>query len=778
MGHAHIDTAWLWPLAETRRKCLRTFATQVRNLEQFPGFRFLCSQPQQYAFIEEESPPLFEQIAKLVREGRWEAAGAMWIEPDANIPSGESLIRQILHGTRYWRERFGQDAPQTFLYLPDTFGFPASLPQICRLAGLKTFITNKIAWSETNRFPHVTFNWRGIDGSEVLTHLTPGHNYNSSIVPQDFVDAEERLLDLDGTRCMEWLQPYGWGDGGGGPDEEQILNAELAAIAGGMPNVQQCSATDFCEQLHTSFARHDDPRTWDGELYLELHRGTYTTHARLKASNRRAERELREIEALAAAPALGDSETIEKLRPWLDTTWKTVLLNQFHDILPGSSIPVVYEDAHRALDAVHLDCTHQLDEGLRRIEARVDTRNLERPLLVWNPASSNRSAVVDTDAGPRLVQDVPPLGIRVIDLAPDVEHEHPVVAGERTLSNGLVEFELDDSGRCRRLASIESSVEFEDPINTLVLHPDMPRRWEAWDLDRDYVDQRTALLDVAASIRVIEDRPERGVIEVDKPIGRASRIRQRYVLESHARVVRVESHLDWHEEQAILRAEFAPSIRSRFATYGIQFGSIQRPTHANTSWERAAFEVPGHLWMDLSEPGRGLAIIDDGSRFGRSCRGNTLGLSLVRATTFPDPTADRGVHDFAYGLMPHDGDWRRAAVDEEAEAFGTRMRAIPAPAGSNGPLGDRWSLLPIECETTSIEIAACKPPEQGEGIVLRLVERRGARGVARITLPEGVESASMVDLHEQPLNDANVERSGRTVEVRFAPYQIQTLLLR
>jgi alpha-mannosidase len=777
LGHAHIDTAWLWPIAETRRKCLRTFATQLRNLERHPEFRFLCSQPQQYAYVEEDSPELFERITARVHDGRWEAAGAMWIEPDANIPSGESLIRQIVHGTRYWKDRFGESAPQEFLYLPDTFGFPASLPQICRLAGLETFITNKIAWSETNRFPHVTFNWRGIDGTEVLSHFTPGHNYNSSIMPQDFVDAEERLLEQDGTRATTWLQPYGWGDGGGGPDEEQIMNAELAGRSAAMPTVDACSATEFCRRLHAEFDT-ESPPVWDGELYLELHRGTYTTHARLKASNRRAERELREIEILASSPELAESEVVDELRPWLDTTWKTVLLNQFHDILPGSSIASVYTEAHQQLDAVHLDCTHQIEEAIRRIETRLDTGSFRRPLLVWNPSSTERDAVVDSDSGPRLAKAVPGLGIRILDLDLEDAVEHPVQVTERTLSNGVVAVELDEHGRICRLESIADSVRFDEPMNTLVLHPDRPRRWEAWDLDRDYTDVSLPQVDEPATITIDEEHPLRGSIQVERKIGRSSSIVQRYVLEAGSKVVRIETDLDWQEEHAILRAECAPDIRSRLATYGIQFGTIERPTHVNTSWEKAAFEVPGHLWMDLSEPGRGLAVIDDGSRFGRSCRENVMGLSLVRATSFPDPDADRGRHTFAYGLMPHGGDWRRAGVDEEAESFGTRMRSVPAPAGASGPIKDGWSAIPVASTGTSIEIAACKPAESGAGMVLRVVERRGGRGTVRITLPEGCETARAVDLHENPLEEEALEPRDGVVDISLDPYQIRTILMR
>ena len=777
IGHAHIDTAWLWPLSETRRKCLRTFATQLRNIERFPSFHFLCSQPLQYAYIEEENPQLFQEITKQVHAGRWEPFGAMWIEPDANIPSGESLIRQILHGTHYFKDKFGDAAPQTALYLPDTFGFPASLPQICRLAGLKTFITNKMAWSETNRFPHVTFRWRGIDGTDVLTHFTPGHNYNSSIQPQDFVDAEDRLLKSDGTRCTLWLQPYGWGDGGGGPDPEQISNAQLGAIAADLPHVASYSATRFCEELHKECGETNDQPIWDGELYLELHRGTYTTHARLKASNRKAERELREIEALAIATRSTHPDIPQELEPWLDTAWKTVLLNQFHDILPGSSIKEVYDEAHEQMDHVHLECAQRIDEGLRRIAGEVDTQGMQRPVMTWNPSSSTRSGVIKTDAGDRFIEHVPAMGIQVVDLAEEVTLQNPVQASQYSLNNGLVGMTIDDTGQVTELTHFDRNVPLLEPSNALVLYTDRPRRWQAWDIDRDYVDHQILQNHPAERITLLEQSELRGVIEYEKTIGASSRIIQRYILDAGSPVIRIETHLDWHEEHMLLRALFTPDIRARSATFGIQFGSIERPTHVNTSWEKAAFEVPGHLWMDLSEPGSGFAVLDDGSRIGRSCRENQLGLSLVRATNFPDPTADQGIHEFAYGLMPHEGDWRKAQVPNEAESFGNQLRTIPVGAGAPGSIRSPWNITPIDSDSTGIEIAACKPALDGNGIILRLVELHGAKRTLKMPLPDGIQQVQDVDLRERTCQIPGLHHADNSVAISLKPYQIRTLRL-
>ena len=776
VGHAHIDTAWLWPLSETRRKCMRTFATQLRNLEEQEEFRFLCSQPQQYRFVEEGSPELFRQIARRVEEGRWEPFGAMWVEPDANIPSGESLIRQIQHGTRYFRDRFGDRAKDDALYLPDTFGFPASLPQICRGCGLDTFITNKIAWNETNRFPHVTFEWKGIDGTCLLTHFTPGHNYNSSIDPQDFIDAEKRMLASDGAGCRTWLQPYGWGDGGGGPDRTQISNARNAAVAAGLPEVEHGSAREFCRRLHEEFRAHPGGPQWDGELYLELHRGTYTSQARLKASNRRAECELREIEALGFLNRVAGAALAGTAR--LDDAWKTVLLNQFHDILPGSSINAVNREAHRQLDELHGSCHELIEEALREAMARADTRTLERPVLVWNPASCGSDRVVDTESGPVLARDLPGVGIRMIDLARPDRPEHPVRAEGTTLENGLCRFTVDATGRIGSLAGPGGELPIEEPLNTLVLHADRPRRWQAWDLDRDYVDHRSVQDGEAERVELVERSELRGVIECVRSLGSDSRITQRYVLEAESPVVRIETHLDWREDDTMLRAEFAPTIRARSATHGIQFGSLQRPTHANTSWDRAAFEVPGHLWMDLSQPGRGLAILDDGSRIGRSCHGNRMGLSLARSSGFPDPEADRGVHRFSYGLMPHEGDWRTAGVREEAERLLRPARTMTANAGTPGEAGIRWSCLEGLGSAAGIELSALKEAEDGSGWIVRVVEMQGGSRSVGFTLPPDLREVEVVDLLERPLpREGLVLEEGRCT-LRLEPFQIRTLRIR
>ena len=791
VGHAHIDTAWLWPIAETRRKCLRTFATVDRIMERTPNFRFLCSQAQQYQWIREDSPQLFERIAARVREGRWEPGGAMWIEPDCNAPSGESFIRQILHGTGWWRDAFGADAPQRHLYLPDTFGFPASMPQIIRGAGLDTFMTNKISWCERNKFPHVSFDWVGIDGTSVLTHLTPGHNYNSSILPADLQFAERNVTELDQAAMPTWLQPYGFGDGGGGPTVEQAERIELMAEGvEGLPAVEFGRADDFCGRLHAEAAALQaagrEPAKWDGELYLELHRGTYTSHQWLKQANAEAESALRAVELIGCGAPQATPATTAALRDRLDATWKLVLLNQFHDILPGSSIPEVYVDARAQYETIRSVCRAELDAGLDQWAASLDATGFDQPVLIMNPASTPRSGVVDLGDELLPVDSVPAAGGTLVD-ASRLHTVEPVTVAERSMRNGRIEVAFDEVGRVielRRAGGESVNGLDEDgrvrPLNRFRLYEDRPRRWEAWDLDRDYHEKFEEIVSEAARHAVIESGPLRGAIEFEHPIGRSSRLVVRYVLDAGANRVDVRLLVDWQEDQTLLRAEFPTGIRARSATFGIPFGEIERATHRNTSWEEARFEVPGRRWMDLSQPGLGLAVLDAGI-VGRNAHRSTLGLSLLRSPGFPDPTCDRGVHRLAYALMPHGGDRFAAEVDAEAEAFAEPLIAHRPTLTATSPEGGS-SIVPVRYlvdGAARLELVAYKPSEDGTGTILRVVEKHGASGTVTVQVPSHA-TAALVDLMERDVETPGLEWDPKTHEARFPirPFEIISLHFR
>ncbi|MCC6677533.1 MAG: alpha-mannosidase [Phycisphaerales bacterium] len=799
VGHAHIDTAWLWPARETKRKCLRTFATVLRNMERFPDFRFLCSQAQQYAWVEERSPALFEQIRARVAEGRWEPGGAMWIEPDANIISGESLIRQILHGERYWRSRFGAAGRQRFLYLPDTFGFCPALPQIMAQAGLDTFITNKMIWSQFNTFPHTTFRWRGLDGTEILTHFTPGHDYNASNTPKQLRHAETHHRNRDQGRAgasrapgpARFLQPFGFGDGGGGPTDWSIRYTQLAADCDGLPRMKLSTAGEFCDGLHADHASlraaGEDLPVWSGELYLELHRGTLTTQARIKRANLRAEQSLRLAELLCANSPTGGPMA----RAELDEAWKLTLLNQFHDIIPGSSIGPVYDDAIKDHARIEAIATGIIERSIPGWIERLGTDGIAEPIAVFNPGSRPRSGIVEVagpggEKRPVFASEVPALGIAVVDAGAGLPCPvHAASAGDSvTLSNGVLTAVIDAYGRITSLRRGAAGREVcaAGPLNQLVLYEDRPTMWDAWDIDWFYAQKPCPIsAGTRADVRILSAGPARADVEIAMPVGESSRLTQIFRLDVGSPRLDIITRVGWHESRRLLRALFPTDVVSDHATYGTQLGHIRRPTHRNTSWDMGRFEVCAHRFADLSEPGFGLALLAD-CKYGYSAHDSTLGLSLLRSPKWPDPDADMGDHEFTYALMPHDGDWRAAGVDAEGEALAAPMRARPVEPRP-GKL-NRWSPFRISTDgPVGIAVDAFKPAHDDDRLILRLHEHHGGRGTAHIDWNIPPRAVAATDLLEQPTDLRGLEhrsdlRAGQPrTSVPLRPFQIVTLAI-
>lgn len=817
VGHAHIDTAWLWRTRETRRKCIRTFSTVLRLLEQHPKFHFICSQPQQYAWIETDAPAVFSEIAQRVHEGRWEPAGAMWIEPDCNLPCGESLVRQVLHGMRYWHDRFGSTGRQRMLYLPDTFGFCPALPQIMRLAGLDTFLTNKLSWNDTTDFPYLTFVWRGLDGSEVVAHQMPGGDYNSDNRPEMLLRGHRKALRLSRTTGSDasedrlWLQPYGYGDGGGGPSELTLLRADLSRDCPGLPSVEHGSASQFCERLHRRRnqrrAAGDDLPIWSGELYLEFHRGTYTSQAWLKRANRELESALRVAEWLSCfGPRPAAPADVVADQCALDRAWKLLLLNQFHDILPGSSIAEVYDDARVELAEVRATAAQLIAKGLAAWHAELHPRASAATWWIANPQSRPAAGVIECGGGLSYVSGVPALGVAPLD-AVTCATPPPVVVTDQSLSNGLIEVTIGNCGRITRLRCARSGREAgarrehgrRAPLNELVLYPDVPGHYDAWEIVRHDRQQGLPQDGPADHCRVVERHPLRAAIEIERRLGKSSRIVQRYVLEAGSPRVDVLTRVDWHESRTLLRTVFPVDVHAAWATCETAFGYVQRPTHANTPFEQARFEFPAQRWVDLSEPGFGVALLNNG-KYGHSCRENELGLSLLRSPVFPDPKADQGAHEFIYSLMLHAGDWRAAGVDHHAEALNTPLRVWRAPTEpsdaarpSASPVGtpslQPWAPFELTTEgAAGVEMVACKWAERGEltetqsaavhGIrILRLVETRGGRGTIQLRWGWPVSNVIAVDLLERPISIPGLrhDASAGLTRLTIEPFEIRTL---
>jgi alpha-mannosidase len=747
VGHAHIDTAWLWPLRETRRKCARTFSTQLALMDEYPDYRFACSQPVHYQWMKESYPTIFEGIKQKVASGQWEPVGSMWVEPDCNLPSGESLVRQILHGKRYFMKEFGYETHE--VWLPDVFGYPASLPQLIALSGGTSFLTQKLSWNDTNKPAHHTFFWEGIDGTRIFTHFPPADTYNGDFSATELVRSAARFKDRDRSALSLYL--FGWGDGGGGPEPDMIESAHRLRDLDGAPRVELSRAADFFKDAP---AEAQDLTTWVGELYFELHRGTYTTQARTKRLNRRAEQALREAETWSVAAA-GVYPAAE-----LEAAWKQLLVNQFHDILPGSSIDWVYEDAERDLaNVIH---------AAEAITAAAQTRvaGAGEQLVAFNVNSHPRREVVEL-GGELIVAEAPACGWAVQESRP--------VGQEVAVSKGLIENDAlrvrwDDQGLLTSIWDKQARREVLLPGtrgNVMQLHDDTPARWDAWDIDIEYMKDPVDLVEL--SLQQVEVAGGlRGAVRFTRQFGR-SRLTQRMVLDAGSRVLRFECDVDWHEDHKLLKVAFPVAVHSPRATYEIQFGHVERSTHTNTSWDQARFEVCGHRWADLGEAGYGVALLND-CKYGYDVHGSVMRLSLLRAPTHPDPTADRGRHQFTYALMPHTGDFREAGVIAAAEDLNAPLRMVRSNLGA----GDRRSLL--EVDVPQVVIEAIKRAEDSDATIVRLYEAWGGRCTARVRTTLPTTRAFLCDLLERETEEVAIEDG--VVELRVGPFKILTLKLR
>ena len=744
VGHAHIDCAWLWPLRETRRKCARTFSNQLRLLEHYPEHHFVCSQAVQYQWMKDGYPELFEQIAEQVRSGRWEPVGGMWVEPDTNVPSGESLVRQLVYGKRFFAEEFGVETHE--LWIPDVFGYSAALPQIAREAGVTSLITQKMSWNDTNRFPHTTFWWEGHDGSRLLAHFPPANTYNGDFSVGEVAAGQDRGLGPDGTALN--LYPFGYGDGGGGPNHTMVERFRRMADLDGLPRTEIGTVAGF---LHRLGQEADDLPVWVGELYLEAHRATLTTHAEVKLANRRAE------EALRAAELWSVAATLDR-RPDLDRAWKLLLLHQFHDILPGSSIHWVYEDTAREQAEVLAIAGSVITEAQTVVAGGEGAGSL----VAFNPSSTDRTEVLELPDGSLALVSAPACGWSTVSPDRSLGGREQVAVGEGWLDNGLLRVEWDGDGLLTSVRDLVAGREVladDERGNVFQLHDDHPRAFDAWDVDRTYLDQVTDLVAVD-SIEVVERHPLRGAVRFIRSFG-ASTITQTMRLTAGTRRLEFHTDVKWHERHRFLKVAFPVSVRSTRATFEIQHGHLERPTVANTSWDEARFEVCGHRWADLSEPGYGVALLNE-SKYGYDILGHTIRLSLLRAPGFPDPDADQGSHHFAYALVPHEGDLRDAGVIAEAEHFNLPLSLLAGHGDGRVVSVDR----------PGVSVEAVKWADRSDALVVRLCEVWGSRVpcASRCTAPSYRWPAPISSSAASPL----VARDG-TVELELRPFELVTL---
>ncbi len=745
VGHAHIDSAWLWPVRETIRKCARTFANVVALADADPTFKFACSSAQQYAWVKQHYPDLFARISELVAAGQFLPVGGMWVESDTNMPGGEAMARQFVAGKRFFLENFGVETEE--VWLPDSFGYSAALPQIVKASGSKYFLTQKISWNQTNSMPHHTFAWEGIDGTRVITHFPPVNDYNSDLSGEALARAERNYAEHG--RGTVSLVPFGWGDGGGGPTREMVAAAHRTASLDGSPAVRIDSPAAFFAE---AAAEYPDLPVWSGEMYLELHRATYTTQARTKQGNRRSEHLLREAELWAATATV--QQGVEYPYDELEELWQLVLLQQFHDILPGSSIAWVHQDAERNYVAI-----------ARRAEAVIATA-VDR--LV---GSGSRTLIMN--AAPHARQGIEPLGAgEPVAVTQTVKADR--VGDDIVLDNGLIGVTISPNGQITSLIDHAFGREAIAPGtvgNRLLLHRDTPNLWDAWDVDEHYRRNVTEVDQVTAIDLDADD--EQAVVRLRRSFG-ASTIEQRIIVRAGSESVEIANDIDWHEQKKLLKLGFGFDVHADRSAAETQFGHVYRPTHTNTSWDYARFEICAHRWIHVAEPGYGVTVSNDstyGHDVGRTTRDDggtttTVRLSLVRGPVYPDPQADQGRHHNRVTVRPGS-----AIADAIQEGYRTNL-PVRAVRGNT-------AVEPIvRVSNPAIVVEAVKLAEDRSGdVVIRLYESLGGRATGELTAGFPVSSVAFTDLLERPIDSARsaVTSTGATLNLR--PFELVTLRL-
>ena len=740
-GHAHLDLAWLWPIRETKRKASRTFTSQLRNMERYPEFIFGASQPQQFEWIERRYPELFKELQEAVARGQLEVQGGMWVECDTNVTSGESLIRQNLYGKKYWLEKFGKE--MRMCWLPDVFGFSGNLPQILKKCGMDYFETIKLSWNEHNKFPHRAFIWEGIDDSEVVVHMPPDETYNSEGHAWSFSNAIKNFPEKD--KVKEFGLLYGVGDGGGGPGEGHIEMLKRASSMKGLPKVKLANAIDYFDVLG---AQKDKLVRHKGELYLEKHQGTYTTQSKNKLGNRKIEFMLHNVEFLATIASL---KGYEYPKAQLDEIWKEVLLYQFHDIIPGSSINRVYVESQARYDEMLHELASIRDEILAFLAPKAEV-----------PSAINYTSFhakgLECYKDKWYVVDVAPYSVATL-VPYEVPEKSPFKYTDDTIENDVYVVKFDEAGNIRSLYEKKTEKEHAGMyLNRLNVYKDKRLHYNAWDIDINYTKQSPAEFKFIDKIVKVDDGQivRENVYKYGK-----SKIIQKVILRAGCPLVDFETIVDWNETHKMLRADFRPRVFADQVTCDIQMGNLKRSTKNETKVEKAQFEICAHKWVDVSEGGEGFAILT-GGKYGWRVKEGLMSLNLLRSPVYPDPTADRGTHTIKYALYPHQGDHNEADVQAVAYRYNNGLFLTDRAF-------DMQSLFASSDKHVVIETV--KKAEDGSGIIVRAYEDSGVARVANLstTLQGSVYETNLI---EQIIGEASLE------DVAFKPFEIKTFLIK
>lgn len=818
VGHCHIDVAWLWRLKHTREKSARSFSTVLQLMERYPEYNFFQSQPQLYAYLKQDYPEIYQKIKQKIVEKRWEASGAMWLESDCNIPSGESLVRQLLVGKRFFRDEFGID--NRILWLPDVFGYSWALPQILKKSGIDYFMTTKISWSQYNRFPQDTFKWRGIDGTELLTHFitTPNNDdswyytYNGDVSASSVQGLWNNYRQKDINDHL--LLAYGWGDGGGGPTRDMLEAIRRFEQMPTAPQVKQGHVELFFEELEKRVEGHKALPLWDGELYLEYHRGTYTSQAYNKRMNRIMETLLHNGEFVNTLALMLDPKHAYPSE-LLHDCWVVVLRNQFHDIIPGSSIQEVYEDSREEYKQAEELGLKALDRGLTALSTGasvIDAHLGERYYRVFNSLGWERSFTVDislpekdstllwfaadevplesqsvwnsdgTSVNVKVkVTSVPAYGYTTIIgrkgkevFSIESEKIALLIMEKNLIDTPYYLIKQNDYGQIISLYDKKNKREvlkLGEAANVLQVFEDKPMAHDAWDIDIFYLEKMWAVQELVEVV-VEEVGPLRAVLKQVWKFNQST-IEQRMIVYADHPRIDFQTQVDWHEQQHLLKVAFPVDIRSTKATYEIQFGNVERPTHWNTSWDWARFESVAQRWVDLSEGGYGVSLLND-CKYGHDIHNHVIRLSLIKSAISPDPTADQGHHEFTYSLYPHAGGWLAADTHRMACELNTPMFTVPMEGIVSKDKAHTLGL--IKLDQAHIMLDTIKKSEDGSSMVVRLYEYGGIRGNVTVQMDERL--GKILAIEETDLMEENpVLLNARDHDVLLAmkPYEIKTL---
>ncbi len=802
IGHTHIDVAWLWRLRQSREKACRSFSTVLKLMEEYPEYKFMSSQAQLYDYVKQDYPEVFEEIKKRVKEGRWEPEGAMWVEADTNVASGEALVRQFMVGKRFFRDEFGVD--NKIMWLPDVFGYSAAIPQLIKKSGMKYFMTTKISWNEYNKFPYDTFMWRGIDGTEVLSHFPPSCHvtvderknwqttYNSKLRPLYVLGGYKRYSQKDLNK--DYLMSYGWGDGGGGPTVEMLeYGRRMEKGIQGCPVVKQAFSRDFFEDLDKKVTGNKRLPTWCGELYLEFHRGTLTSQARNKKYNRKSECLYHDVETLSA---IANKEIGFKYpKDELLENWKLILLNQFHDILPGSSIAQVYEDSKADYERV-------LEAGCKMAGeaqgALISEINLEEDsIVVFNTTGFNRHDAVICDIpcdeafalftkdGKEVayqrtfdgkmvfVADVPSKGYASYNVRKCLPSVFDSVNAESDrASTPYFDIEFNSDYNIQKLVHKKSGRSVAPDgcaVGKVIAYQDRPHNHEAWDI-KCYFDEKSWELDFKKA-ELIELGAVRAVYKIEREF-RDSSFTEFYCIYNELERIDVDYEADWHEDHVVLKADYPVDVNTTKATFDIQFGNVERSTTTNTTWEFAQFEESMHKWVDLSDNSFGLSILND-CKYGCDVKNGRIRPTLFRCATRPNTVQDREFHSFTFSIYPHENSVHSSSVVKEAYNVNYPLYAVAVKAQA-GTKGSEYSL--VNCDKENVVIETVKIAEDSDAVIVRAYETWNSKTPAVLTFCDEILSATECNLMEE--EDEAVEFGGNTITATFKPFEIKTFKIK